>query len=233
MKKLALLLPLLALAAAGCGERSQYVAAEIERDITNADHSESVEIRVPQSRKPLYYATTWLFCTEESSAEFYRDLTGPQYKSEFRHPDEGQWFINIYRVPELRGRPLLPLDFDDNGKSLHPPTPAIPAISLSRKDDGILVFTLGPEAYDQYPNRPLAIYLNGERKLTSQLLPDSATNAPAAPEPHAESAEAKPHAETAESAEPRPGEAGPLPEGAAERSEAGGVSHAESAEGAE
>jgi len=37
----------------------------------------------------------------------------------------------------------------------------------------------------------------------------------------------------AESAEPRPGEAGPLPEGAAERSEAGGVSHAESAEGAE
>jgi len=116
MKKLALLLPLLALAAAGCGERSQYVAAEIERDITNPDHSESVEIRVPQSRKPLYYATTWLFCTEESSAEFYRDLTGPHYKSEFRHPDEGQWFINIYRVPELRGRPLLPLDFDDNGK---------------------------------------------------------------------------------------------------------------------
>ena len=83
MKKLALLLPLLALATAGCGERSQYVAAEIERDITNADHSESVEIRVPQSRKPLYYATTWLFCTEESSAEFYRDLTGPHYKSEF------------------------------------------------------------------------------------------------------------------------------------------------------
>ena len=206
MKKLALLLPLLALATAGCGERSQYVAAEIERDITNADHSESVEIRVPQSRNPLYYATTWVFCTEESSAEFYRDLTGPHYKSEFRHPDEGQWFINIYRVPELRGRPLLPLDFDDNGKSLHPPTPAIPAISLSRKDDGILVFTLGPEAYDQYPNRPLAIYLNGERKLTSQLLPDSATNAPAASEPHAEpaeNAEPNPHAESAESPEGR------------------------------
>jgi len=34
----------------------------------------------------------------------------------------------------------------------------------------------------------------------------------------------------AESAEPRPGEAGPLPEGATERSEAGGVFHAESAE---
>ena len=53
---------------------------------------------------------------------------------------------------------------------------------------------------------------------------DPVTNAPAAPESHAE---------TAETAEPRPGEAGPLPEGAAERSEAGGVSHAESAESAE
>ena len=54
-----------------------------------------------------------------------------------------------------------------------------------------------------------------------------ATPSPAPSEPHAES---KPHAE---SAEPRPGEAGPLPEGAAERSEAGGVSHAEAAESAE
>jgi len=54
--------------------------------------------------------------------------------------------------------------------------------------------------------------------------PAPATNAPAASESHAE---------TAESAEPRPGEAGPLPEGAAERSEAGGVSHAENAEDSE
>jgi hypothetical protein len=52
-------------------------------------------------------------------------------------------------------------------------------------------------------------------------MPAPATNAPAASAPHAESAA------------PRPGEAGPLLEGAAERSEAGGVSHAESAEGAE
>ena len=50
---------------------------------------------------------------------------------------------------------------------------------------------------------------------------DPVTNAPAASESHAE---------PAETAEPRPGEAGPLPEGAAERSEAGGVSHAEGAE---
>ncbi len=48
-----------------------------------------------------------------------------------------------------------------------------------------------------------------------------ATQSPAASESHAE---------PAENAEPRPGEAGPLLEGAAERSEAGGVSHAESAE---
>ena len=48
-----------------------------------------------------------------------------------------------------------------------------------------------------------------------------AAPSPAAPESHAETAE------------PRPGEAGPLPEGAAERSEAGGVSRAESAENAE
>ena len=60
-----------------------------------------------------------------------------------------------------------------------------------------------------------------------------ATQRPAAEETHAESAEFESHAETAESAEPRPGEAGSLPEGAAERSETGGVSHAESAEGAE
>ena len=71
------------------------------------------------------------------------------------------------------------------------------------------------------------------RVVFSRKAISAATNTPAADEPHAESAEAKPHAETAESAEPRPGEAGPLPEGAAERSEAGGVSHAESAEGAE
>ena len=48
----------------------------------------------------------------------------------------------------------------------------------------------------------------------------------------AESAEDESHAESAETAEPRPGGAGPLLEGAAERSEAGGVSHAEGAEGA-
>lgn len=48
--------------------------------------------------------------------------------------------------------------------------------------------------------------------------PDPATNAPAASAPHAESAA------------PRPGGAGPLPEGAAERSEARGVSRAEGAE---
>jgi len=47
------------------------------------------------------------------------------------------------------------------------------------------------------------------------------------PAPHAEP---ESHAESAESAEPRPGEAGTLHEGAAERSEAGGVSHAEGAE---
>ena len=54
-----------------------------------------------------------------------------------------------------------------------------------------------------------------------------------AEETHAESAdgaEFESHAEGAENAEPRPGEAGPLPEGAAERSEAGGISHAETAE---
>ena len=43
---------------------------------------------------------------------------------------------------------------------------------------------------------------------------------------NAENAELESHAESAESAEPCPGEAGPLPEGAAERSAAGGVFHA-------
>jgi hypothetical protein len=59
------------------------------------------------------------------------------------------------------------------------------------------------------------------------------TQSPAAEEPHAESAESESHAESAEFAEPVPGEAGPLPEGAAEQSEAGGVPHAVSAEAAE
>jgi NodT family efflux transporter outer membrane factor (OMF) lipoprotein len=49
---------------------------------------------------------------------------------------------------------------------------------------------------------------------------------PDTPSPTAEET----HAEAAEIAEPVSGEAGPLPEGAAERSEAGGVSHAEAAE---
>ena len=63
-----------------------------------------------------------------------------------------------------------------------------------------------------------------------------ATQSPNAEETHAENAESaedESHAESAETAEPRPGEAGSLLEGAVERSEAGGVSHAEGAEGAE
>ena len=64
----------------------------------------------------------------------------------------------------------------------------------------------------------------GEAVAALARAEDPATNAPAASESHAE---------TAESAEPRPGEAGPFPEGAAERSEAGGVSHAGNAEDSE
>ena len=60
--------------------------------------------------------------------------------------------------------------------------------------------------------------------------PDGSASLSALYAPPADLAESESHAENAESAEPRPGEAGPLPEGAAERSEAGGVSHAEGAE---
>jgi len=66
------------------------------------------------------------------------------------------------------------------------------------------------------PLERLALRAERQTRLDGLL----ATTSPAASAPHAESAA------------PRPGEAGPLPEGAAERSEAGGVSHAESAEGA-
>ena len=52
----------------------------------------------------------------------------------------------------------------------------------------------------------------------------------AGPDTQSPAATEETHAESAESAEPVSGEAGPLPEGAAERSEAGGVSHAEFAE---
>ena len=70
-------------------------------------------------------------------------------------------------------------------------------------------------------DRILHVFINQTEVGQWDLESPPAMDAPAASAPHAESAA------------PRPGEAGPLLEGAAERSEAGGVSHAESAEGAE
>ena len=67
-------------------------------------------------------------------------------------------------------------------------------------------------------DRILHVFINQTEVGQWDLESPPAMDAPAASAPHAESAA------------PRPGEAGPLPEGAAERSEAGGVSHAEGAE---
>jgi len=220
MKRLALILPLLALAVAGCGKRSPYAEVSVEREITNADYSETVEIRVSESREPLYYSTVWVFCTEESYAHYHRERNGAHYESGVRRPYEGQWFITVARVPELFKHPLLPLDFDEKGKCLHPPAGGIPAISVSRKDDGTIKFTLGPEAQTHYPGRPLVIFINGEQKFSTQLQIDNATNgvsAASSPAPGEGSGEAEPspsvvpsdpatnasetHAENAESAE--------------------------------
>ena len=77
-------------------------------------------------------------------------------------------------------------------------------------------------------------YCAEDRRLQASIciLQEQLSVFPADPDSVEDSVESEPHAEGAENAETRPGKAGPLPEGAAERSEAGGVSHAESAEGA-
>ncbi len=94
---------------------------------------------------------------------------------------------------------------------LHP-TERSDAKPLNADAAGKAVVTLPASLVESAPNRAVHIWFNGTDNGKTRLEP------PAESEPHAE---------------PRPGEAGPLPEGAAERSEAGGVSHAESAEGAE
>ena len=125
-------------------------------------------------------------------------------------PGTPVWCSSVFSVESApAGEPAK--DSADWRVDLHP-TERPDAKPLNADAAGKAVVTLPAPLVESAPNRAVHIWFNGTDNGTTRLEP------PAESEPHAESAE------------PRPGEAGPLPEGAAERSEAGGVSHAESAE---
>ena len=125
-------------------------------------------------------------------------------------PGMSVWCTSAFVVESApAGEPAR--DSADWRVDLHP-TERSDAKPLNADAAGKAVVTLPAPLVESAPNRAVHIWFNGTDNGTTRLEP------PAESEPHAESAE------------PRPGEAGPLPEGAAERSEAGGVSRAEGAE---
>ena len=125
-------------------------------------------------------------------------------------PGTPVWCSSVFSVESAPvGEPAR--DSADWRVDLHP-TERSDAKPLDADAAGRAVVTLPAPLVESAPNRAVHVWFNGTDNGTTRLEP------PAESEPHAESAE------------PRPGEAGPLPEGAAERSEAGGVSRAEGAE---
>ena len=128
-------------------------------------------------------------------------------------PGTPAWYTSAY-VEESAPAGEPAKDSADWRVDLHP-TERSDAKPLDADAAGRAVVTLPAPLVESAPNRAVHVWFNGTDNGTTRLEP------PAESEPHAESAE------------PRPGEAGPLPEGAAERSEAGGVSHAENAEDSE
>ena len=125
-------------------------------------------------------------------------------------PGTPVWCTSAYVVESAPGgEPAR--DSADWRVDLHP-TERSDAKPLETDAAGRAVVTLPAPLVESAPNRAVHVWFNGTDNGTTRLEP------PAESEPHAESAE------------PRPGEAGPLHEGAAERSEAGGVSRAEGAE---
>ena len=125
-------------------------------------------------------------------------------------PGTTAWYTSevSVKIPRV-GEPSA--DSADWRVDLHP-TERSDAKPLNADAAGKAIVTLPARLVESAPNRAVHVWFNGTDNGTTRLEP------PAESEPHAESAE------------PRPGEAGPLPEGAAERSEAGGVSRAEGAE---
>ena len=125
-------------------------------------------------------------------------------------PGTPVWCSSVFSVESApAGEPAR--DSADWRVDLHP-TERSDAKPLDADAAGRAVVTLPASLVESAPNHAVHVWFNGTDNGMTRLEP------PAESEPHAESAE------------PRPGEAGPLPEGAAERSEAGGVSHAEFAE---
>ena len=234
MKRLALLLPLLALVISMVlfgnpfkPHRGRAVGTCISKGV-NADGSYSVHVRIENADKPLFYRELWAISMEETSVE-ERRKNGKMIVTQKSLPPENRWEFLISTdksfVPGECGLGLTvvsapqPLEFDENGDCLHPPEPGIPATTVARKPDGTVVFTIGPEAFDLPAKRfdpplprSLSVYFNGALLGTIEK-PSPATPSAAAEETHAENAEFESHAESAEGAEFE--------------------SHAESAEGAE
>ena len=118
-------------------------------------------------------------------------------------PGTPVWCTSVFSVESApAGEPAR--DSADWRVDLHP-TERSDAKPLDADAAGRAVVTLPAPLVESAPNRAVHVWFNGTDNGTTRLEPP---------------AESEPHAETAE---PRPGEAGPLPEGAAERSEAGGV----------
>ena len=117
-------------------------------------------------------------------------------------PGTPVWCSSVFSVEHPpAGEPAR--DSADWRVDLHP-TERSDAKPLDADAAGRAVVTLPASLVESAPNRAVHVWFNGTDNGTTRLEP------PAESEPHAESAE------------PRSGEAGPLPEGSAERSEAGG-----------
>ena len=202
MKRLALLLPLLALAVGGCLNLRR--CAEEARD-RRAFREIDDELKMDMLHE------RWFAVVEERKMEarFQADVR------EFRRLLSG-------KEPDADGTP------DEAGRSGER-TEDVLDEEFPLRDR---IETVPESERDSFLEDAWVEYCAEDRRLQASIciLQEQLSVFPADPDSVEGPAESEPHAE---SAEPRPGGAGPLLEGAAERSEAGGVSHAEGAEGAE
>ncbi len=226
MKRLALLLPLLALAA-GCALRPD-VAGSRWKSVSLKWTDRGGDAGKPE-------AAHWASLSDEESVERLRRAfparplhpleasgrrrdheilveteTGASFRVFFWDPHQSM--TSRSRLTVLDSPRETPWEVD--GPSADAFAEEVWLVFRSRGAIDLSFAELFSRPVASTPLERLALRAGRQTRLDGLL----ATTSPAASAPHAESAV------------PRPGEAGPLPEGAAERSEAGGVSHAEGAE---
>ena len=190
MKRLAPLLPLLALAAVGCRKTTftpDVVPASIQSYHQDPDGRLTLKIKCDSATAK----GRAFLCSTKPAKGKGEPLASVRFQ--------------FYERGNIPGSEQLTLDADGTTE-------------YSVDIDKLNAALAGIPEQVRPADRILHVFINQTEVGQWDLESPPAMDAPAASAPHAESAT------------PRPGEAGPLPEGAAERSETGGVSHAESAE---